>query len=90
MGLLAVLTGLLVTAEDLERPVRAVEPKSLAKMPEAAARPVDFVRDIRPILQRSCYRCHGPEKQKSGLRLDARAGVAHGRRGFLRAEHHRG
>ncbi|KAA5538980.1 DUF1553 domain-containing protein [Roseiconus nitratireducens] len=34
---------------------------------------VDYVRDIRPILQRHCYRCHGPDRQKSGLRLDIRS-----------------
>src|SRR5947208_16821932 len=33
---------------------------------------VDFARDIRPIFAERCYSCHGPEKQKSGLRLDAR------------------
>jgi hypothetical protein len=32
----------------------------------------DFARDVRPILERSCYGCHGPEKQKSGYRLDVR------------------
>ena len=31
---------------------------------------VDFVRDVRPILSKYCLACHGPEKQKSGLRLD--------------------
>jgi mono/diheme cytochrome c family protein len=31
---------------------------------------VDFARDVRPILASSCYACHGPEKQKAGLRLD--------------------
>ncbi len=34
--------------------------------------PPDFVRDVRPILERSCWGCHGPEKQKSGYRLDVR------------------
>ena len=33
----------------------------------------DFARDIRPIFQKHCYACHGPEKQKSGYRLDMRA-----------------
>jgi len=32
----------------------------------------DFAREVRPILERSCYGCHGPEKQKSGYRLDVR------------------
>src|SRR5262245_1030338 len=31
---------------------------------------VDFAKDIRPILEKNCYECHGSEKEKSGLRLD--------------------
>ena len=31
---------------------------------------IDFTRDIRPIFADRCYSCHGPEKQKSGFRLD--------------------
>ncbi|MBI1246687.1 DUF1553 domain-containing protein [bacterium] len=34
------------------------------------AEPVDFVRDIRPILQNHCYECHAAKIKKSGLRLD--------------------
>ncbi len=33
---------------------------------------VDFARDVRPIFQKHCYECHGPDKQKSGYRLDVR------------------
>ncbi len=36
----------------------------------AADAPVDFARQIQPIFQRSCVKCHGAEKQKGGLRLD--------------------
>jgi len=36
----------------------------------AADARVDFEQQIRPIFQRSCVKCHGPEKQKGGLRLD--------------------
>ena len=39
---------------------------------EPAAAKVDFVRDVRPILQRACLRCHGPEKQKGDYRIDVR------------------
>ena len=36
----------------------------------ASAQTVDFATQIRPILEVRCYACHGPEKQKNGLRLD--------------------
>jgi mono/diheme cytochrome c family protein len=48
----------------------------LAAAPAAPAaeapRPVDFVRDVQPILNTYCLSCHGPAKQKGGLRLDRR------------------
>jgi len=40
-------------------------------LPAATSRPVDFSTDIRPILERSCLGCHGPERAKSDLRLDS-------------------
>src|SRR5438477_11073838 len=40
--------------------------------------PVDFVRDIQPILQSSCYECHGGKKTKANLRLTSRAGILTG------------
>ncbi|REK09969.1 MAG: DUF1549 domain-containing protein [Planctomycetota bacterium] len=43
-----------------------------------AAEPVDYGRDIRPLLETHCYECHGPVKQESGLRLDRRAGAFEG------------
>jgi hypothetical protein len=32
----------------------------------------DFDKDIRPLLKERCVECHGPEKQKADLRLDAK------------------
>src|SRR5262245_51073214 len=37
------------------------------------AAPVDFSRDIEPILIKRCFECHGPDQQKGRLRLDSRA-----------------
>lgn len=37
-----------------------------------AAEPVDFSRDVQPILTRHCLECHGAQKQRGGLRLDHR------------------
>jgi hypothetical protein len=39
----------------------------------AADEPVDYLRDIKPILAKYCYGCHGAETQKSRLRLDTAA-----------------
>ena len=33
----------------------------------------EFAKDIRPILEKHCFECHGDKKQKSGLRMDRRA-----------------
>jgi hypothetical protein len=43
-----------------------------------AAQPVDCLRDIKPILARNCYSCHGPARQKAGLRLDTVAAALDG------------
>ena len=37
-----------------------------------ARAPVDFTREVWPILQRSCLECHGPDRQEAELRLDQR------------------
>ncbi len=37
-----------------------------------SASAVDFPREVLPVLRRACFECHGADKQKSGLRLDAR------------------
>jgi mono/diheme cytochrome c family protein len=46
--------------------------------PQSVAGAVDFVREVRPILEANCFRCHGPEKQKSGYRLDVSRIALHG------------
>ena len=42
------------------------------QLPAAANVKISFDRDVRPILETSCLRCHGPEKPKSRFRLDNR------------------
>jgi hypothetical protein len=39
---------------------------------------VHFQDRVLPLLQARCISCHGPEKQKGGLRLDSRAAVLKG------------
>ena len=39
---------------------------------------VNYLKDIQPILEKNCYRCHGALVQMSGLRLDSRQGFLAG------------
>ncbi|HSY18332.1 MAG TPA: c-type cytochrome domain-containing protein [Candidatus Acidoferrales bacterium] len=50
----------------------------VSKLPPPATNRIDFTRDIRPILETSCLRCHGPENQKSHFRLDNRPSALKG------------
>jgi mono/diheme cytochrome c family protein len=53
----------------------------LAVAPTPAAPPdrrIDYVREVQPVLARACYACHGPDKQKSGFRLDVKAAALQG------------
>ena len=60
-----ILTGL-AAAIWVFNPLRAAEP--------AESPPLEFNRDIRPILADNCYACHGPDQNQrmAGLRLDVR------------------
>jgi hypothetical protein len=56
---------------------RAVKVGEAAAKPDPAA--VDFFEaKVRPVLAAHCWECHGPDKQKSGLRLDSRGQPSRG------------
>ena len=55
----------------------ALSGSGLASNPTGPGK-VDFARDVYPLLQRTCFECHGPEKQKGSLRLDSRAALLEG------------
>jgi hypothetical protein len=48
------------------------------QLPPPAHIRIDFDRDIKPVLETSCVRCHGPEKPRSRFRLDNRAAALKG------------
>jgi len=46
--------------------------------PSRAEDKVDFAKQIQPILQQNCVKCHGPEKQKAKMRLDSKEAAMKG------------
>lgn len=43
----------------------------VSKLPApASVKGVTFDKDIKPLFEKSCFKCHGAEKQKGKLRLD--------------------
>jgi hypothetical protein len=48
------------------------------KLPPPANGKVSFDADVKPILSANCFKCHGPDKQKGGLRLDDRKAALDG------------
>jgi mono/diheme cytochrome c family protein len=51
---------------------------ALTLLSVAPAGAIDFVKEVRPILQARCFECHGPESQKSSFRLDLREAAMKG------------
>ena len=45
---------------------------------QGASDRADWKRDVQPIFQARCTRCHGAEQQRSQLRLDSRTGALRG------------
>jgi mono/diheme cytochrome c family protein len=50
----------------------AVQPEARGAAAQDAKGVAFFEAKIRPILAQNCVGCHGPEKQKGGLRMDTR------------------
>jgi hypothetical protein len=57
-------------------PCHAADPQEKQPPPEQTK--IDFDRDIRPLFETSCLRCHGPAKPKNRFRLDNRESALKG------------
>jgi len=51
---------------------------ALSLLAGSALAEVDFVKEIKPVLEKSCVRCHSGPKAKEGLSLDTKAGLLKG------------
>jgi len=50
----------------------AADKVDTSKIPPASDKKgVTYAKDIKPILEKNCFKCHGEEKQKGDLRLDS-------------------
>jgi Protein of unknown function (DUF1549)/Protein of unknown function (DUF1553)/Planctomycete cytochrome C len=50
----------------------ALSPEQAAKLPAPAGRTVDFVKDIKPLFEASCVKCHAKGKAKGEFSLETR------------------
>ena len=48
----------------------AVSAKYVSAQDDGGAGVVDFVNDIKPILESKCLQCHGPDEAKNDFRVD--------------------
>lgn len=56
----------------------AADPDLSKLPPPSTQKGVTFAKDIRPLFEASCFRCHGEEKHKADLRLDSLEAVLKG------------
>lgn len=75
-GILTLLAALSLRAQ--ETAPQAVAQTPPPQMPPASTEPVDFTRDIKPILQTSCVRCHARGKHRGGFSMETRDALLEG------------
>jgi len=49
-----------------------LSPEQLAQLPKPAGHQIDFAKEIKPILEIRCVKCHGRGKDKGGFSLETR------------------
>ena len=76
MSLNTLTLSLTLTASLLLVSAHAAATKALP--PASDKKGVTYDKDIKPIFDKNCFKCHGAEKQKGKLRLDTLAAVMKG------------
>src|SRR5882762_6629638 len=78
--LLIVCLGAVFAASVLSAGAADKKPSvDTSKLPPASSqKDVTYAKDIKPIFEKSCVKCHGAEKPKAKLRLDSLEGALKG------------
>src|SRR6266480_122354 len=69
---------LLVSSAVSTMAVLAESKIEITKLPPPATASVDFAKDIKPLLENTCLKCHGPQQPSGQFRLDTREGLFKG------------
>src|SRR5688572_14747679 len=69
----AVLYAVLVVLALAAGTAAKLTPEQVAKLPAASTAKVDFARDVKPIFDSACVKCHGKGKEKGGFSIETRA-----------------
>src|SRR5881392_2445309 len=68
-GVVSVVAVFLLTASLYAKDEPKLDP---SKLPPASDKTgLTFDKDIKPMFEKSCFKCHGSEKQKGKLRVDS-------------------
>src|SRR5437868_6564232 len=79
MKSLLVLAAACLSVPVLSLSAADKKPVDASKLPPASSQKgVTYAKDIRPMFEQSCFKCHGSEKQKAKLRLDSLDAVLKG------------
>jgi len=73
---LFLLSGVAAMAAPANKETKSIDTSKLP--PASDKKGVTYAADIKPIFQKSCFKCHGPDKQKAKLRLDSLAAALKG------------
>jgi hypothetical protein len=66
-------------ADDAASPPEAPKPMAAKELPAPSTKQnLTFEKDIKPLFEASCIRCHGERNPKGALRLDIRDGLLAG------------
>ena len=70
------LAGISLFASSALTPLAGAD---LSKLPPSSKQQnITYAKDIKPLFEASCVRCHGGDRAKAGLHLDSLPGVLKG------------